>query len=99
MKILVTGSAGFIGFHLSKELLKNGNTVIGIDNFNDYYDVNLKIERNKYLLNYANELGAKFKIFKEDLINYDSLYQIFKQQNIDKVVHLAAQAGSQVFHH
>ena len=68
MKILVTGSAGFIGFHLSKELLKNGNTVIGIDNFNDYYDVNLKIERNKYLLNYAKELGVEFKIFKEDLI-------------------------------
>ena len=93
MKILVTGSAGFIGFHLSKELLKNGNTVIGIDNFNDYYDVNLKIERNKYLLNYANEIGAKFEIFKENLTNYDSLHQIFKEQNIDKVVHLAAQAG------
>ena len=93
MRILVTGSAGFIGFHLAKELLKNGNTVIGIDNFNDYYDVNLKTERNKYLINYAKELGAEFKIFKEDLINYDSLYKIFKQQNIDKVVHLAAQAG------
>ena len=55
MKILVTGAAGFIGFHLSKALLANGHTIVGLDNINDYYDVNLKYARLK-------ELG----IFKED---------------------------------
>ena len=93
MKILVTGSAGFIGFHVSRELIKDGHSVTGIDNFNDYYDVNLKIERNKYLKNYAKERNTNFKVFKVNLTDYDSLNQIFTEQNFDKVVHLAAQAG------
>ena len=67
MRILVTGYAGFIGFHLAKELLKNGNTVIGIDNFNDYYDVNLKIERNKYF--FGSDLESRYFFFSSIVSN------------------------------
>lgn len=86
--ILVTGSAGFIGFHLSKKLLEIGATVIGLDNFNDYYDVNIKKERNKILKKYDN-----FKIYKGDLNNVKIIRRIFKENQVDKIAHLAAQAG------
>lgn len=87
-KILITGSAGFIGSHLSNELLEMGHTVIGIDNLNNYYSVALKNYRNKKLLKYKN-----YKFYKEDITNKTILKKIFKLEKIDYVVNLAAQAG------
>lgn len=88
MNILVTGAAGFIGFHLSKRLLEQNNYVIGIDNLNDYYDVELKNERLKMLKGHAN-----YKFDKIDLANRESLNSIFENHAIDIVINLAAQAG------
>ena len=89
MNVLVTGSAGFIGFHFTKKLLDLKKfKVIGLDNLNNYYDLNLKKERNKILNTYKN-----FTFYKKDLINYNQLETIFKKEKIDKIVHLAAQAG------
>ena len=88
MRVLVTGSAGFIGFHLSDYLLKNNNTVIGIDNINDYYDVNLKKSRLKILKKNKNFLFYKF-----DLINAKKLEELIKEFKVKYIVHLAAQAG------
>jgi UDP-glucuronate 4-epimerase len=87
-KILITGAAGFIGFHLSKYLLKRGDTIIGIDNMNDYYDVSLKEARLSRLNQHRNFL---FKGL--DLKHKDGINRLFKKQDIDRVVHLAAQAG------
>lgn len=87
MKYLVTGVAGFIGMHVAKSLLKQNKAVIGIDNLDNYYDVNLKIARLRNLKKYK-----KFKFFKQDIKNLSSLSSIFKKK-IDYVIHLAAQAG------
>lgn len=87
-KILVTGSAGFIGFHLSKRLLEMGNQVIGLDNLNDYYDVNLKRDRLKQL-----EAFPTFRFIKMDLADQDGMAHLFAEERFDKVVNLAAQAG------
>ncbi|WP_069789910.1 NAD-dependent epimerase [Cyanobacterium sp. IPPAS B-1200] len=88
MKILVTGAAGFIGFYLTKELLSRGETVVGIDNINDYYDVSLKIARLDQLE------GQKNYIFhKLDLTDRANLEKLFTENKFDTVVHLAAQAG------
>jgi UDP-glucuronate 4-epimerase len=86
--IVITGSAGFIGFHLSLKLLKKGHQVIGIDNLNDYYDVRLKKDRNKILQKYKNYLFKKI-----DIKNLKELDNIFKKRKIYCVIHLAAQAG------
>ena len=87
--ILITGSAGFIGFNLSKDLLsKKKYKIIGIDNFNDYYDVNLKKRRNKILKKFKN-----YKFFNIDINNKIKLKKIFQNNNIDFVFHFAAQAG------
>ena len=90
--VLVTGSAGFIGFHLCRQLLYNGINVIGIDNINNYYDIHLKEKRLKIL----NELPLKnneWKFFKTDLTNKDSILKIFEHYAPKTVVNLAAQAG------
>lgn len=85
---LITGAAGFIGFYLSKKLLKKGCTVIGIDNINDYYDVNLKKDRLKKL-----EPFDKFTFIKEDISNKEEVMEIFNKYKPNIVVNLAAQAG------
>ncbi len=86
--ILVTGSAGFIGFHVARKLLEAGHVVIGADNFNDYYEVSLKESRNQIL-----EGNPNYKLYRGDLANLDFVKQIFEENKIDKVCHLAAQAG------
>jgi len=86
--VLVTGSAGFIGFHLAQRLVKNGYHVVGIDNMNEYYDVNLKTSRNKLLL----EL-SEFEFRQLDLIDKSALLGLFDQYSFTTVVNLAAQAG------
>ncbi len=88
MKILVTGAAGFIGFHTSKNLLERGDAVVGLDNFNDYYDVSLKDSRAANLDDYAD-----FKMARLDLSDRDGMEKLFKDEGFEKVVHLAAQAG------
>jgi UDP-glucuronate 4-epimerase len=94
-RILVTGSAGFIGFHLVKKLLDNGYEVTGIDNINNYYDVKLKKSRLEEIQNFINKrsLNKKYKFFKIDLANKSSLKKLFNENTFDYVVNLAAQAG------
>ena len=88
MKILVTGSAGFIGHALSQRLLERGDEVIGIDNLNDYYDVELKKARLARLDSHKN-----FRNFEADLESAEVIANIFKEQQPQRVVNLAAQAG------
>ena len=88
MKILITGIAGFIGFNFAKFLLEKKYKIIGIDNLNDYYDINLKKRRLKQLFNSKN-----FKFYKVDLIEKKKIKEIFKNNNIDFIFHFAAQAG------
>ena len=88
MIILVTGVAGFIGSNLARELLKKGETIVGIDNLNDYYDVNLKLFRLEDLNKYSN-----FTFIKCDIADKQALLQIFDKYKFDVVVNLAAQAG------
>lgn len=89
MNILVTGSAGFIGFHLSKRLLELGHNVIGIDNLSDYYDVNLKLDRLQKLIEYHNT----FTFLKIDISNTELIKELFKNYKFDRVINLAAQTG------
>ena len=104
MKILVTGTAGFIGFHLSKRLLEKGFEVVGIDNINDYYDINLKYARLKELgikredaavfYNESNsDLNGNFKFIRLNLEDKTELFELFKAEKFDVVCNLAAQAG------
>ncbi|MFH1429764.1 MAG: NAD-dependent epimerase/dehydratase family protein [Candidatus Margulisiibacteriota bacterium] len=86
--ILVTGSAGFIGFHVSKALLEKGCKVIGVDNLNTYYDIKLKKDRLKILKAYP-----EFTFIKLDLCNRTKLKKIFEKYSFSKICHLAAQAG------
>jgi UDP-glucuronate 4-epimerase len=88
MKVLVTGAAGFIGFHLTKRLLSDGYQVHGIDNLNDYYDVNLKHARLDKLKQYRG-----FSFQQLDLANRAGILQLFQNYKFDYVVNLAAQAG------
>lgn len=86
--ILVTGSAGFIGFHLSRRLLEMGHKVVGVDNLNRYYDVNLKTSRLEILKSFRN-----FVFHREDIQDLGALKDIFRQSHIDIICNLAAQAG------
>ncbi len=88
MKILVTGTAGFIGNHLALRLLERGDEVIGIDNLNDYYDVNLKLDRLKRVEDYDS-----FTDIRLDLADRSGMEEVFKKYQPQKVVNLAAQAG------
>jgi UDP-glucuronate 4-epimerase len=105
MKILVTGAAGFIGYHVAKRLLENGHQVVGLDNINDYYDVNLKYARLAQLgieqetaeiFNESitgNLFGPKFQFVRMNLEDRKTLPRLFKTQEFDAVCNLAAQAG------
>jgi UDP-glucuronate 4-epimerase len=87
-KILVTGAAGFIGFHLAKVLLDRGDEVVGLDNLNDYYDVGLKQARLAQL-----EGRSGFRFVKLDLADREGVTALFREEKFDRVVNLAAQAG------
>jgi UDP-glucuronate 4-epimerase len=87
-KILVTGTAGFIGYHTCKQLLESGYEVVGIDNLNDYYDVTLKEARLTRLQGMRN-----FSFMRLDLADRDGMDELFLSQKFDTVIHLAAQAG------
>ncbi len=88
MKVLVTGAAGFIGSALAIRLLERGDEVVGIDNINDYYDVNLKLARLEQLSNYE-----RFKFIKLDISDRTAVHELFSHEKFQKVMHLAAQAG------
>ena len=88
MKILVTGAAGFIGFHVAKYLLERGDEVVGLDNLNDYYDVSLKQARLDQLLPFES-----FKFVKMDLADRKEMSDLFAAEQFQRVVNLAAQAG------
>lgn len=103
MKILVTGTAGFIGYHLAKKLLERGDKVVGLDNINDYYDVNLKHGRLKELgiekeeikentLTYSKTY-KNHKLYKIDMSDKEVMDELFKTEKFDAVMNLAAQAG------
>ena len=88
MKILVTGVAGFIGSALSLKLLERGDEIVGIDNLNDYYDVNLKLARLERLRDYG-----RFKFVQLDIADKNAVEKVFAEERFQKVMHLAAQAG------
>src|SRR5690554_5569781 len=88
MKILISGACGFIGFHLSKELLNQSHRIIGVDNLNDYYDQNLKQSRLDILERYDS-----FSFHKVDLKDKAAVDKIFKRYQPTHVINLAAQAG------
>ncbi|MEH6345146.1 MAG: NAD-dependent epimerase [Bermanella sp.] len=88
MKVLVTGAAGFIGMHVSRRLLELGVDVVGLDNLNSYYDVALKHHRLAQIESYDN-----FSFVKMDLADREGMAEFFRQEQFDRVIHLAAQAG------
>lgn len=90
MRILVTGSAGFIGFSLCRQLLLRGDQVLGIDSLNNYYDVSLKHERVRFLQKLG---GENFAFIPQDFSDYKSLSESLSNENFQRVIHLGAQAG------
>jgi len=87
-KILITGAAGFIGYHLSKRLIEEGHEVVGIDSLNNYYDINLKLARVDQLRN-----QKKFRFYSVNICDKEALNELFEVNSFDIVVNLAAQAG------
>lgn len=88
MRILVTGAAGFIGFHVCRQLLARGDEVVGLDNLNDYYDVRLKEARLAQLTDFQN-----FRFARLDLADRPAMESLFRESQFQRVIHLAAQAG------
>ena len=88
MKVLITGSVGFIGFHLSKALLEQGEEVVGVDCFTEYYDPKIKEERGKVLASYKT-----YSFHKISIADHEVFHKIVKEEKPDAIVHLAAQAG------
>jgi len=103
LKILITGTAGFIGFHLVNKLASENCNIVGIDNINDYYDVNLKYARlnetgiNKDIIEYGKDIYSEkydnYRFIKLDLTDDKNIFELFKNERFDYVVNLAAQAG------
>lgn len=93
MQVLVTGNAGFIGFHTAKRLLERGDSVIGIDIVNDYYDPTLKQARLKALGEVAERSRGNYRFIRADLADRRTLEHCFAEHQFDRVIHLAAQAG------
>ncbi|MCG8698621.1 MAG: NAD-dependent epimerase/dehydratase family protein, partial [Bacteroidales bacterium] len=103
MKILITGTAGFIGYHLTKRLLNENHEIVGLDNINDYYDVNLKYGRlaetgvQKELIEYnkmvTSATNNNYRFIKLQLEDKENLCKLFESEKFDAVVNLAAQAG------
>ncbi len=91
MKVLLTGAAGFIGYHAAIKLLERGDTVVGVDNLNDYYDVRLKQARLASIQ--AHPKAKNFKFIKLDLAEQAATARLFENERPDGVIHLAAQAG------
>lgn len=91
MKVLLTGVAGFIGYHVALKLLARGDTVVGVDNLNDYYDVSLKQARLASIQAHPN--AANFRFVELDLAENAATQQLFAHESPDSVIHLAAQAG------
>ena len=91
--VLITGCAGFIGYHLTLKLLKSNYRVVGIDNINSFYSKRLKLDRINNLKKYTKQNKKNFYFYKFDLSNQTKLNKIFKKFNFKKVFHLAAQAG------
>ena len=87
-KLLITGAAGFIGYHLAEKLINNNYHIIGIDNLNDYYDPALKKARLNNLIKNSN-----FEFHQIDFTQNNTLIPIFKENQFDHVIHLGAQAG------
>ena len=93
MKILITGGAGFIGFHLAYSLISKKNKIYGIDNLNTYYSIKLKKDRLKEIENKAKKNKFFFKFKRIDISDYKKLNSFFKKNKFDYVINLAAQAG------
>lgn len=93
MRVLVTGTAGFIGFHLTRKLLDRGDAVVGVDSVNDYYDVGIKERRLQLLEERAASLRSDYEFMRADLAEPETLQKIFAGGKFDRVIHLAAQAG------
>ena len=91
--VLITGAAGFIGASLCIKLLQSGLNVIGIDNVNDYYDINLKKDRLKSIDQVSNKVGSNWQFFLIDLIDTHAISKLFKKFKFEVVINLAAQAG------
>ena len=92
-KILITGAAGFIGFHLSKRLITENIDIYGIDNLNDYYDKKLKDSRLEELQNISKKYKGQFYFTKLDISNRDDLHQYMVENKFTVLINLAAQAG------
>ncbi|MEL0197266.1 MAG: GDP-mannose 4,6-dehydratase, partial [Rhodobiaceae bacterium] len=88
MKVLLTGAAGFIGMHCAERLLARGDTVIGVDNFNDYYEVSLKEARLARMAGHGN-----FSMHRMSIEDREAMAALFAEEKPDRVIHLAAQAG------
>jgi UDP-glucuronate 4-epimerase len=93
LRILVTGAAGFIGFHVARALLARGDAVVGFDVVNDYYDPTLKEARLAELDRIAGEFGAEYSFLRADLADRAAVEAAFAEHEFDRVIHLAAQAG------
>ena len=93
MIVLITGSAGFIGYHLVARLLQEGISVVGLDNLNNYYDVSLKKERLNNLDAISKSQSASYTFYKGSLENEETIKLLFSDHEITHVVNLAAQAG------